>query len=110
MIHNDKTVIEVERSLAEHAVKLFVFRSHAGGDLSIYLPMADMEKIELGAVVAPHKPTIVLTFEEAQSLMDELWIAGIRPEGHKHPDGQIEAMRDHIEDLRKAFNKLMGVD
>lgn len=51
-------------------------------------------------MVAQHQPPIVLTQEEAGRLMDELWLAGIRPSSIG-TGGELEATKYHLEDMRE---------
>ena len=51
------------------------------------------------------EPLVNLQREEAQQLMDELWNAGIRPIGAAGSAGQLDAVKYHLEDMRKmVFN------
>ena len=53
----------------------------------------------------PAQPTLTITREAATALMDSLWQVGIRP-SQVGTGGQIEAMKYHLEDLRKlVFGK-----
>jgi hypothetical protein len=47
------------------------------------------------------EPTFVLAREEAQQLMNQLWECGFRPVQGKGSAGQLEAIRYHLEDMRK---------
>lgn len=50
-------------------------------------------------------PLLNLQREEAQQLMDELWNAGVRPVGAAGSAGQLDAVKYHLEDMRKlVFN------
>ena len=44
-------------------------------------------------------PSMRLTPEEAQMLMDALWRAGVKPTSEGSP-GQLDALRKHLEDMR----------
>jgi len=46
---------------------------------------------------------------EAQKLCDELWKAGFRPRNGEGSTGQLAAMKDHLQDLRKICFKALGV-
>lgn len=51
--------------------------------------------------------TCSITDDSAQQLMDELWRIGVRPSNGEGNVGQIGAMKDHLEDMRKiAFAEL----
>lgn len=50
-------------------------------------------------------PLLSLEREEAQQLMDELWNAGVRPIGAAGSAGQLDAVKYHLEDMRKMVFK-----
>ncbi|MBD3387410.1 MAG: hypothetical protein GF414_00515 [Candidatus Altiarchaeales archaeon] len=47
------------------------------------------------------RPFMTLEIEVVQQLMDALWRIGVRPSEGVPSEGQLEAMREHIADLRK---------
>ena len=52
-------------------------------------------------------PAFRLSCEEAQALMDSLWNCGLRPVGAAGSVGQLEAVKYHLEDMRKmVFERL----
>lgn len=51
------------------------------------------------------EPFLHLEREEAQQLMDELWNAGMRPVGAAGSAGQLDAVKYHLEDMRKLVFK-----
>ena len=52
-------------------------------------------------------PSFVMSEHSAQALANSLWHAGIRPEASKSSQGQFEAQRAHLEDMRAlAFQSL----
>lgn len=50
---------------------------------------------------APIEPAFLLTREDAQALMDELWRAGVRPSNGEGATGQLASTREHLADMRK---------
>ena len=58
-----------------------------------------MSELEPGAFAAP---TFELGESEAQELLDSLWRAGLRPKDARAGSEVIQAMKDHIEDLRAS--------
>lgn len=44
-----------------------------------------------------------------QTLMDDLWAAGIRPKANVGTTGQIAAMEMHVESLRNVAYSLLGI-
>jgi hypothetical protein len=47
--------------------------------------------------------------EAAQNLIDTLWISGLRPSNGIASAGQLEAIQEHLGDLRKLVSKSHGV-
>lgn len=56
------------------------------------------EKGEEGQIV---EPILRLKPSEAQQLFDELYRCGLRPSEKSRTEGVVEAMRYHLEDMRK---------
>ncbi len=56
------------------------------------------------------KPLLKLSPTMAQHLMDELWQCGVRPTEGTGSAGQMAAVKEHLQDMRKiAFGMLDGV-
>lgn len=53
-------------------------------------------------------PTFRLNEPEAQELMDCLWRAGLRPKDASSGSEVIQAMKDHIADLRESHKVVVG--
>lgn len=51
------------------------------------------------------QPTLRLTHDEPQQLMNELWRCGIRPKNGEGTDAQVNALKYHLEDMRKLVFK-----
>lgn len=63
-----------------------------------------MEEREPGSAYIA--PLLAMTKQEAQSLFDVLWAEGFRPMDGTGNGGHIEALKYHLEDMRKlVFNK-----
>ena len=62
-----------------------------------------MRPVEKGELVS--EPTVQLTMESAQALMDELWFCGIRPAEAKGSAGELKAVEYHLEDMRRLVFK-----
>lgn len=62
------------------------------------------ERVENGLMPSPEPPLSLLP-EEAQELMDELYLAGIRP-SEEGTAGQLAAVKYHLEDMRKLVFKV----
>jgi hypothetical protein len=53
------------------------------------------------------EPTAAMRAEQAQELMDSLWDCGFRPTQGAGSAGQLDAVKYHLEDMRKiAFDQL----
>jgi len=50
-------------------------------------------------------PLCSLERKEAQDLMDQLWVCGVRPTEGQELSGQLKAIQYHLEDLRKLVFK-----
>jgi hypothetical protein len=66
-----------------------------GSERDIGMPMQLlMTKHERNQAVI--EPTLALQPDSAKSLMQALWDAGIRPANWSSPDGEINALRNHV--------------
>jgi len=61
-----------------------------------------MEPLEDGQV--PAAPTMELTPQAAQVLMDDLWTAGLRPSEGTGSAGALAATQEHLKDMRKLID------
>ncbi len=52
-------------------------------------------------------PTMAISYEEATSLMTELWNAGCRPTGIESTQGEVAALKAHIASQQKTVNSLL---
>lgn len=69
----------------------------------------DIAKLNLVPMEIGHKvmPTMELSFQEAQELMDELWRCGLRPTEGTGSAGALAAVEKHLNDMRQiAFDLL----
>lgn len=62
-----------------------------------------METIDAGSSF--EDAAIRLQYEDAQILMDELYAIGIRPTDGRSTVGQVQAMQNHLDDLRRLVFK-----
>ena len=51
-------------------------------------------------------PTVQLEKHAAQKLMDDLWDCGLRPSEGSGSAGQLAAVQNHLEDMRKLISKV----
>jgi hypothetical protein len=50
-------------------------------------------------------PPLVLDEKSAQNLLQELWNAGLRPNNGEGTSAQVDALKYHLEDMRKLVFK-----
>ena len=74
---------------------------------SIAKPLT-LERIEDGAY-AP-EPTMALTSQAAQMLMDELWRCGLRPSEGAGSAGSLAATERHLKDMQAVAMGLLRKD
>lgn len=65
--------------------------------------VVEMKKHEPGTFIG--QGTFQLDQKNAQALMNEMWAAGLRPTEAKYPQGEINAMKEHLSDMRKLVFK-----
>ena len=51
-------------------------------------------------------PTVQLEKHAAQKLIDDLWDCGLRPSEGSGSAGQLAAVQNHLEDMRKLLSKV----
>lgn len=51
-------------------------------------------------------PTVQLNKHTAQKLIDDLWDCGLRPSEGSGSAGQLAAVQNHLEDMRKLLSKV----
>ena len=65
-----------------------------------------MEENESAVAV---EPTVRISDEEAQTLMDDLWNCGFRPTEGTGSAGAMRAVESHVSDLRKIAFKMLEI-
>ncbi|MAC32231.1 MAG: hypothetical protein CME38_01335 [Haliea sp.] len=55
------------------------------------------------------EPTVRIGRDEAQTLMDDLWTAGLRPTEGTGSAGSLQATEKHLSDMRKIAFKQLGM-
>lgn len=79
------------------AVHLHVARRAPDGAVSIVDPLVFRDHPP-GRVLG--EPTLLMTNAEAQTLMDALWNAHVRPTSGQGSAGQLAAVQAHLQDMR----------
>jgi hypothetical protein len=86
--------------------KLIEMRAvHENGDGSIVRMMPAQfyhhPSSEVGTTVTDVAPAFSLTPESAQTIVDELWLLGIRPSEGAGSAGQLAATQAHLKDMQR---------
>jgi len=91
--------IHAQRNPAVRGVDLWVMTGKDGAK-QIYQNVT-MTKVNITDRAFNSLPTISLSNEAAQSLMDALWEAGVKPSGGEGHTAHIRALNAHLEDMRR---------
>lgn len=97
---NEKPEIRAVSAPWHAGVELLIRRGDAFG-VSV-----TMETQEQGTVV---EPTLRIGMDEAQTLMDDLWRAGLRPTEGTGSAGSLRATEKHLEDMREIVFKQLDL-
>ena len=97
---SDQFRVNVEREIWSDNISIRL-ATKTGDGLAIAKPVV-FEQVELGAYI---DPCLRLSFDTAQKLMDELWHAGVRPAQTIGTAGQTDAIKYHLEDMRRLVFK-----
>ena len=95
-----KTFIRAQSAPWRHAVELYI----ATGDKQTRVKEVILERIEDPAM-APCGPSFQISTDAAQTLMDDLWHAGLRPTEGTGSAGALRAVERHLEDMRTLVFK-----
>ena len=96
--------MRVRRSNYSDHIEFVVFQDRPEGRFAVAAPVV-MTEYDAGAYI--EQPTLKLRTEEAQTLMDELWLCGLRPTEGTGSAGSLAATERHLADMRKiAFGFL----
>jgi hypothetical protein len=66
--------------------------------------------IEPGAIMSPDVPTLALDYDQADTLMQEMWNAGIRPKGVQTGQAHVDALHKHLDSLQKTVDHFMDMN
>lgn len=78
-------------------IEMQVFYMHDDGGVSVASPLTMVRK-DPGEYT---EPTMALSNQTAQTLMDELWRCGIRPKEGSGSVGSLAATERHLHDMQK---------
>jgi hypothetical protein len=101
----DRIRFFAQRNFRRNGIELRAALEHADGRVSVALPSVFQTFEDAGAEWTP--PLLTLEQDAAQSLMDELYSAGVRPTAGQGSAGQLDAVQRHLADMRTlAFARL----
>lgn len=96
----------VQRNPACNAVDVYLLKESMDG-VSAYVCDMVMATVEPGS--CPHiDPAFSLQVREAQSLMDELWVAGFRSTEGTGSAGALKQAEDHIKSLKSVLDRVLA--
>lgn len=98
---DNKVILRVERSAATRTMRIYI----SDRDNTFYAEPVTLTQMVPGAVI-PIAASVAE--DDVQALVDDLWRAGYRPSEYGG-EGQVEAMKDHIGDLRTTTDRLFGL-
>lgn len=101
------TFFHVDRSIGflRNRIALFLATGHDRIAESVARPI---EMSPVGDMPPRPEPTLLLTHEEATDLMNELWLAGVRPSANLAPLGDVESLRAHLADMKAVAWAALG--
>ena len=73
-----------------------------------YVSKPSVEMVELKSDESI-EPLFTLRDDKCQNLMDEMWSAGFRPKDRINPDGELGAVKYHLQDMRKLYFNKLGI-
>jgi hypothetical protein len=112
MKYNDNTVWRwfADKKIAMMKVHLWQVGETPTGKLKRREIVEFSEHInEEGAVKYTDNPTLILEYEEAQQVIQELWNLGFRPAGVESSNEYVQSLKDHIATLQAVNTFFMEV-
>lgn len=101
----------IERQLIHNRLALFhIIEGRDGNPSQLVTFTAKATPMDPATMVdSIEGPAWAWTPDEAQQIMDQLWLAGIRPQDGRGSGAQVEALQDHLGDLRTLLWKASGI-
>ena len=96
-----------ENSIYRQSVDLVLFQDMPSGS---HVGRSNIEMIphEKGHTIV--EPTLSLSEDDAQNIMNEFWRIGIRPQDGNGAVAHTEAIQGHLSDMRKIVASKLKVD
>lgn len=109
--HNKHWRWYVNRNIMSQKIDMYWMGEGVNGK-SYFRRFKEIEEIcvEEGEILNPDTPTLMLDYEEADTLMQEMWEAGIRPKDVQTGQAHVDALHKHIESLQKTVEHFMDVN
>lgn len=97
----------VEKNIANQSVDVFWMAQGVQGK-SYRRKFPEVEQIEYEEGIAhPQEPTFRLDYDEAQTLMQELWNIGCRPDGVEGTVEHVAALKTHLKSQSDILQHFM---
>lgn len=93
--------VDAERSDLGRLFRLWFFKRSPDGSEVLQPPEFLAARLYRADEAVEVYPTMTLQADAAQSLMDALWRAGLRPNNGEGSGAQATAMKAHLEDMRR---------
>jgi len=97
---DEKTVIRAQAAPWRRAIELLVRQGER---------VATNMVMETFNSAVDYGPTVRIDIDEAQTLMDDLWHAGIRPTEGTGSAGSLRATEKHLADMRSIVFAKLGI-
>jgi len=101
---SDELRIWAQSSPLRRAIELTIGGRTPQGKYYAATSAIEFREVEDGVIIPP---TLDISPEAAQLLMDELWNCGIRPSEGTGSAGALKATQNHLEDMRQLAYHLM---
>ncbi len=85
---------------------LHVYAKGSPGKVAVGQPIVMTEQNEAERI----EPTAMVSREAAQQLMDELYMAGLRPSSEARRQDVVQSKDEHLSDLRKIAFKALKIE
>ena len=105
MKHGTRTEVRTIQNMALCGYSIFMLQRDFGTNKAHVATSVEFDR-EIKDYEPFSQPTLNLTEEEAQLMIDSLWDAGLRPAGGHGSAGQLGATETHLKDMQSLVNHL----